>query len=282
LNRQSRRPRTFVFDANDTTIADALKDQQVPEDKPAARMSVRRPRTFVLEADDVANFQRETGTQPPALPPMYNNPNPNGPPPPLPQYPTTQVLFIPPKEGSGEISRPVLTKFTAQDVKLGNHLSSAVFGNEVVENSTNAMIADTFGWDPTKPVGYLDMRIHNITFHTEATGSTFCKKYARYEIHIDQEGAKWIIFRRYAQLFQLDKKLKKHGLLDKSDTNMPPKTGLKRDNSAETVSERVVAFQRYFKNVINYPAIRKSQYVYIFVGPFQLGDTRPNPNIHGW
>jgi len=163
------------------------------------------------------------------------------------------------------VSAPVLLSST----KVERPLTTAI--PDYLPTTPNPFIPGATNWAQS-PVGYIKMTVHNV--EVKANDSmTFCKKYAVYEIHVQQEGWHWVIFRRYSQFYDLDKKLKSAGLLPSSDATLPPKTGLKRNNTAEGMARRVLEFQKYFHNIINHANIRSSHHIYQFVGPFQAGDT---------
>lgn len=124
------------------------------------------------------------------------------------------------------------------------------------------------------------------------------KKESVFEISIKQEGLAlcgrdltiseviWTVFRRYAQVNELDSKLKSHGLLKRSDNHLPSKFKwrercalyLYRGSFLRTQQEKISDLHTYFNQVLNQPEIRKTQYVFNFVGPFQIGDISPNRN----
>jgi len=121
----------------------------------------------------------------------------------------------------------------------------------------------------------LTLTIKGYSLHTEGAG-LFCKKYATFEIFCQQsDGTSWTIYRRYSQFHDLDAKLKRLGLLPRTDPTLPAKTGLKRQNDEEAVVERMTGLQIYLDKVVSLPEIRTSESVFNLIQPVQLGDIKP-------
>eukprot|EP01125_Pyxidicula_operculata_P022557 TRINITY_DN930_c0_g1_i1.p1 TRINITY_DN930_c0_g1~~TRINITY_DN930_c0_g1_i1.p1 ORF type:complete len:742 (-),score=247.24 TRINITY_DN930_c0_g1_i1:101-2326(-) len=168
-------------------------------------------------------------------------------------------------------TEPAKTTTTTTTTSTSTSTSSTLEDNK---KSTNTFLAKNLGYDESRLQGDLKCKITSFTLQTEGAG-LFCKKYAVFTINVTQEGESWTIFRRYSQLLELDKKLKDHGLLSKSDKQFPAKTTGKRNNTDEFVTERMQELQAYLDNVINSPEIRSSLYVFNVIRPFQLGDIKP-------
>jgi hypothetical protein len=99
-----------------------------------------------------------------------------------------------------------------------------------------------------------------------------------YKVEISRGGDSWIIFRRFSQFVELDKKLKKHKLLASSDNTMPPKKLKTFMNDKQTkllVAERIAALNRYLAHILAMESIQQSEYLFIFLEPLQIGDIKP-------
>ena len=85
----------------------------------------------------------------------------------------------------------------------------------------------------------------------------------------------WLIFRRFSQLAELDKKLRGQRLI-KSDIKFPEKTGMKRSTEEAFLAERTRVMQGYLSAVMALKEVRDSEVAHNFLGPFQLNDIRNN------
>lgn len=103
----------------------------------------------------------------------------------------------------------------------------------------------------------------------------FCKKYAVFEVFVVQGETSWTIFRRYSQFHDLDSRLKKIGLLARSDPTLPGKTGVKRQNDDESVLDRMTGLQAYMDKIVSQMPYRANEAVYNLVMPVQIGDIKP-------
>eukprot|EP01129_Flabellula_baltica_P009993 TRINITY_DN4172_c0_g2_i1.p1 TRINITY_DN4172_c0_g2~~TRINITY_DN4172_c0_g2_i1.p1 ORF type:complete len:305 (-),score=77.88 TRINITY_DN4172_c0_g2_i1:36-950(-) len=86
------------------------------------------------------------------------------------------------------------------------------------------------------------------------------------EIHVHKNNRDWTIFRRWKSVQSLDKKLKKKGLLSPGIFMIKPKKN-------EKVIEKL---QTYFDEILSDDEIASSKKVFNFLGPFQIGDIKPN------
>jgi hypothetical protein len=96
-----------------------------------------------------------------------------------------------------------------------------------------------------------------------------------YKINVEKNGLRWIIYRRFNQFHELDRKLKKYGLVPKTNSTMPPKDALATKDDASLVAARVVMLGEFLQMCLASPAIQESAYLYTFIEPVQLGDVRP-------
>lgn len=143
---------------------------------------------------------------------------------------------------------------------------------------TTDMLAHQLGYDRARETMVklpLALKLVGYTLHSEGAGM-FCKKYAVFEIFCVQgTDITWTIFRRYSQLAELDTKLKKIGILPKSDTTLPAKTGVKRQNDDESVLDRMAGIQTYLDKIISQMPYKATEAVYNVIMPVQIGDIKP-------
>jgi hypothetical protein len=65
------------------------------------------------------------------------------------------------------------------------------------------------------------------------------KKYVMmYRMKVTKNGVSWTIFRRFNQFFELDKKLRRHGLWPRDNKLMPPKDAKRSRDDNELIQER--------------------------------------------
>lgn len=95
------------------------------------------------------------------------------------------------------------------------------------------------------------------------------------QIEVSRQGKTWIIFRRFSQFDELDKKLRSRKLI-RSDIRLPEKTGMKRATDAAFIQSRISAMEGYLNTVLAILDVRNSEPIHNFLGPFQLKDVRNN------
>eukprot|EP01129_Flabellula_baltica_P004430 TRINITY_DN1537_c0_g1_i5.p1 TRINITY_DN1537_c0_g1~~TRINITY_DN1537_c0_g1_i5.p1 ORF type:complete len:552 (+),score=121.33 TRINITY_DN1537_c0_g1_i5:276-1931(+) len=102
------------------------------------------------------------------------------------------------------------------------------------------------------------------------------KTFLTYKILVRNEGKEWTIYRRYNSFLQLDSKLRKKGLISKDDTSFPIRHKPKKMLKEQFLSERYAQLNEYLHNtILGNPDIVQSEYLFNFLGPFQIGDIKP-------
>ncbi len=96
-----------------------------------------------------------------------------------------------------------------------------------------------------------------------------------YKIEVSRQGKTWVVFRRFSQFDDFDKKLRHKRFLPQ-ELRLPEKTGMKRITDEQFVNNRTKAMQDYLMSALAIPEVRNSEIAHNFLGPFQLKDERNN------
>lgn len=98
-----------------------------------------------------------------------------------------------------------------------------------------------------------------------------------YPIDVSKGAQHWTIFRRFNQFYALDADLKKHHLFKKAGITsiMPPKNSSASKTDPLLLEARRRGFQKYLTEICQFQVIADSDPFYMFIQPFQIGDTKP-------
>ena len=98
-----------------------------------------------------------------------------------------------------------------------------------------------------------------------------------YPIDVTKGSQKWTVFRRFNQFYHLDNDIKKHHLFKKAGitSSMPSKNSTASKTDPLLLEARRRGFQKYLTELCQIPIIADSDQFYMFIQPFQIGDTKP-------
>jgi len=144
--------------------------------------------------------------------------------------------------------------------------------SKIRRGSTSSFVAKTLGYDQGSQHNYVCRIVGCEERKEDGTGGE--KTFLIYKIEVVDGSKSWTIFRRYTQFEQLDGKLKKKGVLPKSDKSLPKGKRPKTQTKELFLEERQKGIQDYMDTILCSGEMKNTQYAYNFLGPFQIGDLK--------
>jgi len=151
---------------------------------------------------------------------------------------------------------------------------AAIDWREYSHVHTAHFVALNLGFKEGGDYGTVECTVTAYAVELEQSG-LFQRTFVNFTLAVARQGRHWTVYRRFSQFVDFDTKLRHHRLIPHdSSATLPDKTGMKRVTEPEFVTARMEALQRYLHTVLAIAAVRNSETVYTFLGPFQLQDER--------